>query len=117
LRHGLAKAVQLCIQVDDHVIGRCGEARALQLTQVLAEVDQRRIFLAAVRAWRAEQQAAGAPTKESAQTTTTAESAEESNDSFWDKVKKWDQENVEKSKQTTKEGPSVDDHVKKAFGQ
>lgn len=45
-----------------------------------------------------------------------SEPAEEPNASFWDKVKKWDEEQVEKSKQNPPKENKLDTRVKKAFG-
>lgn len=74
----------------------------------------------ALQAKRAEQKTAGAQGKEPGPVETQPAAntgPEEATDgSFWDKVKKWDQKNIEKSKQTPqKTGETVDDRVNKAF--
>jgi serine/threonine protein kinase len=74
----------------------------------------------ALQAKRAEQTSAGEQVQEpqasNTQPTASTGPEEATNDSFWDKIKKWDQENVEKSKQAPKKtGPTVDDYVHKAF--
>jgi serine/threonine protein kinase len=74
----------------------------------------------ALQAKRTEQTTAGeqvqGPQPVTTDTSASTGPEETTNDSFWDKIKKWDQENVEKSKQAPKNtGPTVDDYVQKAF--
>ena len=75
----------------------------------------------ALQAKRAEQKTASeqgtAPEPAAMQPAASTGPEEATNDSFWDKIKKWDQENVEKSKQAPqKTGETVENRVQKAFG-
>jgi len=75
----------------------------------------------ALQTKRTEQQTAGAPEEQPAETPQAAaaepveEPKEESEEGFWGNVKKWHQENVEKSKQIDKENTS-EERVKRALG-
>lgn len=72
----------------------------------------------ALQTKRAEQKSAGGTKQEPVETPQTAEAQpdEEPNDSFWGKVKKWNEEQEELSKQNPPKENKLDTRVKKAFG-